>query len=298
MRKPVNIPGLVVSVGGITAGGSAKTSISAYLAGKFIEQGKEAVVVARGYGRKNHSDLVVSAVYDVSWEDCGDEPLVIAKSVDGLEVYVSDNKTVAAQKAGADGYKLIIIDDGFQHRKLHRNIDILCLDGSCPFGNGMLLPAGRLREPMSAIKRADIVVIIDPTNIEIKRNIPVGIPVFEATKMTKMVKSISGKKLDPSLKRCVAFCGIGNPDSFRRSLNAAGFEIKDFLRFRDHHHYSKEDLDRIVEDFERSGAELIITTLKDAVKLEKIWNYPRPLYYLDIGIKIEKEDEFLAAVGI
>ncbi len=284
----------------MTVGGSGKTSVTALIASRLLSYGKNAAVVARGYRRVNKDEIVISSKSDVAWEDCGDEPLVLTRSVPGLRVYVNSDKSSAAVKAANDGHNPIIIDDGFQHRKLKRDIDIVCLDGRNPFGNGMMLPSGRLREPKSALRRADIIIIIDsPDSINNVRDmLPSDKPVFTATKKVAGIKSSNGETVEIGGSKCLAFCGLGNPDSFKRSLGQAGYQSVDFIQFRDHHHYKPDDVRAITDRFERSGADFIVTTLKDLVKLEKIWNYSYPLYYLDIEIKLEDEDEFFGLIGV
>lgn len=297
-RSRISVPARVISVGGLTAGGSGKTSIVAFIASKYLSESQNAAVVARGYRRIQKDDIIVSGESDIDWEDCGDEPLVLVRSISGLEVYVSSDKTAAASRAAEDGHDPVIIDDGFQHRKLKRDVDIVCLDGKKPFGNGMLLPSGRLREPAGALHRADIIIIMDPDAAFNWRNkLPANKPVFRARKIVTGIKSIDPEAADFSGRRCLAFCGLGNPESFMGSLEQAGYRTVDFIKFRDHHRYNTSDVRVIFDRFEKSGGDFIVTTLKDTVKLEKIWNCGCPLYYLDIRIEMENEDGFFRLIG-
>ncbi len=288
----------MISVGGLTVGGSGKTSVAVLITSKFISDGKNAAVVARGYRRVRKDDIIITAESVVSWEDCGDEPLVTARSVPGLKVYVSSDKTRAALRAVGDGHDPVIIDDGFQHRKLERDIDIVCLDGRNPFGNGMMLPSGRLREPESALRRADIIIIIDPDeSVDYQEKIRLDKPLFKARKIVDGIKSPDGQTVEINGSKCLAFCGLGNPDSFERSLEQAGYHVVDFIEFRDHHHYKTDDVKAIIERFDKSGVDFVVTTLKDMVKLEKIWDYQRPFYYLNIRVELENEDEFFELIN-
>ena len=299
-RSQVLLPVKVISVGGLTVGGSGKTSLTGFLASRFRSAGKNVAVVARGYKRTKNGALVAGGERGSDWEYVGDEPAALARSIRDLKVFVDSDKTYGAARAAEKGHDPLIIDDGFQHRKLKRDIDIVCLDGRSPFGNGMMLPSGRLREPVSALKRADIVVIIDPKtdSANMRAKIPPGIPVFEARKTVLAVRSLTGEIIQIGGARCLAFCGLGNPQSFRDSLLQTGCDIVEFMKFNDHHRYDLRDSARIIDRFQERGGEYIVTTLKDAVKLEKIWKYDYPLYYLEIVLRLEREHEFLSLMGL
>ncbi len=296
--NPISIPAKIIAVGGLTVGGSGKTSVTIFLTGKLISRGMNAAVAARGYKREGNDDIIITGDSRIAWEDCGDEPMVMARSVPGLKVYISSDKTSAATDAARAGHDPIIIDDGFQHRKLKRDIDIVCLDGSDPLGGGMLLPSGRMREPLSALQRADIIMIIDPAGElpGIRMKLPLNIPVFIARKKSTGIKPIKGEMGELSGSECLAFCGLGNPASFKSSLEKAGYRPTEFIEFRDHHNYCMADVQRITKRFEATSADFLITTLKDAVKLEKIWNNHYPLYYLEIEIEVENEDELFEMI--
>ena len=293
-RKPVKLKSKVISVGNITVGGSGKTSIAGFIAEYLIRHGHKTAIVARGYKRPNMNPIVISSDHPFSWEDCGDEPAALARSIPGLSIYVDSNKTRAAQRASDDGIEYIIIDDGFQHRQLFRDRNLVCLDGTNPFGNGHLLPAGILREPKKSLKRADAIIIVDKS-LEAKIgewNLPVHIPIFEAGKMVVGIKSIDGKTSNLVGKKVIGFCGLGNPNSFHISLNSIGCEIGELLTFRDHYIYKKSNIEKITKMCKTKKCDGAVTTLKDAVKLEKIWPADIPLYYLEITIKLVNEAEF------
>lgn len=299
-KGPVAVDARVISVGGLTAGGSGKTTVAAYIASKLISKNKAVAVVARGYKKPNRGDTVLESSRVTDWREIGDEPFALARSVRGVKVYVSSNKTSAAIKASSDGNNYIIIDDGFQHRRLKRDVNIVCLDGERPYGNGMMLPSGLLREPATALLRADILLIVDPPpdHEDIKKELPGGLPVFEVHKKVCGLKTIDGRAAESGIKNCLGICGLGNPRSFRNSLEKEGYGIADFMQFTDHHVYSTTDIEKIAARFDKSGAECVITTLKDIVKLEKIWNYRIPLYYLEIEIEIDREEEFFKLLGL
>ena len=299
-KKPVAVLARVISVGSITIGGAGKTSVAGYLAQSLLSSGKDAVVVARGYKRLESEPVILTAESYHSWEACGDEPAALIRSVPGLAVYVDSDKTAAAKKASQDGREIIIIDDGFQHRKLARDVDIVCLDGMNPFGNGFLMPSGRLREPKKSLRRADIVIVIDgPSDIsDYVMNIPQGIPVFRAKKIVATVVSLLGDTISLKGSKVLAFCGLGNPRSFRRSLLETGCEIVELLKFGDHHRYSRSHIKRIIRRCKEDDAQYIVTTLKDAVKLEKIWPQNPPFYYVEIKIELDREEEFFRLINV
>jgi tetraacyldisaccharide 4'-kinase len=299
-KKPVAVSARVISVGSITIGGAGKTSVAGYLAQSLLSRGSDAVVVARGYRRQESRPVVLTADRYRSWEVCGDEPAVLIKSVPGLAIYIDSDKTAAARKAAGDGREIIIIDDGFQHRGLRRDVDIVCLDGMNPFGNGFLIPSGRLREPEKSLRRADIIIIIDgPSDIPGRvTSVSRGVPVFRGKKNIVSVVSLQGDRVSLEQSRILAFCGLGNPESFRRSLLESGCDIAELIEFGDHHRYNPSDVRRLINHYRDNDAQYMVTTLKDAVKLEKIWPDDQPLYYLEIEIELEREEEFFRLIDV
>ncbi len=288
----------LISVGNIAVGGTGKTSLVEYLAKRLCSKGIKTAVVARGYKRPGSSSLEICIAGENCWENCGDEPSALARSVDGLKVYVDSSKSYAAIKAGADGHDVVIVDDGFQHRRLERDIDIVCIDGADPFGNGQLLPYGILREPIQSLKRADIIIVFPEKGHQAfsTAGFPESIPVFSARKIVSGVKSTSGESIDITGRKAAAFCGIGNPESFRGSLIESGSKLVLFEKFKDHFIYKDNDINDLIKRSRDSGAELVVTTLKDFVKVEKIWPEDIKLYYLKINVEIDKEDEFIELI--
>ncbi len=299
-KKPVALPTRVISVGGITIGGAGKTSVAGYIAQNLLSGGKDAVVVARGYKRLKTEPVILTAENYSSWEACGDEPAALVKSVPGLTVYIDSDKTAAARKASEVGREIIIIDDGFQHRKLKRDVDIVCLDGMDPFGNGFLMPSGRLREPKKSLSRADIIIVIDgpSDNSDYMMDLPQGIPVFRGKKNVNSVVSLQGDTINLKGSKVLAFCGLGNPRSFRESLLETGCDIVELFEFGDHHRYKSADLEKLIRSDKQNNADHIVTTLKDAVKLDKIWAQNQPLYYVEIEIELDRKDDFFRLVGV
>jgi len=294
---PEKVSSRVISVGNITMGGSGKTSLVEYIASKIRDDFKTAVV-ARGYKRPGSSSLEICDSDDCDWERCGDEASALALSLEGLKVYVDSSKTFAAQKASEEGHDVIVVDDGFQHRRLVRDLDIVCIDGENPYGNGWLIPYGILREQIRSLKRANAFVVFSSNeDLDIsKLDLPKDKPIFKARKIVDAVYSGDKESVDIQGKKIVAFCGIANPESFYNSLKSAGAEITAFEKFKDHHIYKTDDIEHIIAMMETSGADSAVTTLKDFVKVKKIWPADKKLYYLKIRLAIENEDDFIRSL--
>ena len=276
----------VISVGNLTVGGTGKTPFVAYLAGVLQKAGYQPVILSRGYrGKAEHSTLVVS---DGSKVLCGpassgDEPFLLAGQLPGVRVAVGKDRhrsgTLVEQDAG--GRVIHILDDGFQHLRLKRNLDILLVDATDPFGGGRLLPAGRLREPLSAMGRADLVVItrshllgeIDDPEAVIRRHnklTPISYFYHDAVGVFDLKNRRQFRTRDFMGRRVIALAAIGHPAIFVQDLEHYQLEVRHRLLFPDHHPYSQSDLDRALESLDEHGAEALMTTEKDAVRLQDL----------------------------
>jgi len=262
--KTVKVPAAVVSIGNITTGGTGKTPLVAWLCNYFTGQNVRTAVLTRGYKIKN---------------DIADEPAMLAKASPNATVLVNPDRVAAAKRAiNENKAKLLVMDDGFQHRKLARDVNIVAIDATEPFGHEKLLPAGLLREPLDSLKRADAVIITranqnSPEKIdEIKKRILAIKPdmVFAAAvHKPKYVKLIKDKQLPLSQlagKKIYAFCGIGNPDAYFQTLKDMSLNIVGTKVYNDHHVYTNEDIAAIYEDAQYKKAEFVITTHKDWIK--------------------------------
>lgn len=252
-------------------GGTGKTPVVRYIANLAVSRGYSTAVVARGYKRKSKGLIEVND--NSSWQDTGDEPLEIYRLTDKVRVYVHQSKTIAAKKACTDGAEVIIVDDGFQHRKLQRDINLVCLDWQKPYGPGGMLPLGLLREPRNNLKRADTILYtsydeqIKPVDT-IKLEMP-SLYVKSSITCFKNLKSGAQKQFDDiSGSKVLAFCGLANPAKFKSSLVQYGLEISKFITFKDHHNYSGHDVDLLLREAQNINADCLITTYKDAVKIE------------------------------
>jgi tetraacyldisaccharide 4'-kinase len=157
-----------------------------------------------------------------------------------------------------------------------------------------------LREPIKSLSRADVIVIVDGPlkNTEALPGDLAGIPKFNANKRVKSIRNFEGETIDIGGSRILAFCGLGNPESFYRSLLETGCDLAGFMKFRDHHRYDGDDIRRILNNHSVGRSDYIVTTLKDAVKLETIWPAEIPFYFLETVIELEREDEFFRLLGI
>ena len=234
----------------------------------------------------------------------GDEPQIFLHSGIAPVGIGADRYAAGAALIRKFGCDTLILDDGFQHAALARDLDIVLIDALNPLAGGGVFPLGRLREPFSAIARADIVLI---TRSEFSDLVPaieraaVGqsnsrAPIFRARiRPCAWVNAATGESYPPDrppFRRVVAFCGLGNPQSFRRTLNQLGIEPAVWEEFADHHRYRLHELKRLKYGLEQAGADALATTEKDAVNLPEIAE-TLPIYYLRIGMEIEHEELLL-----
>jgi tetraacyldisaccharide 4'-kinase len=246
----------VVSVGNLSVGGSGKTPLVIRLAQLLSVRGVAVDVLSRGYGRS--STVVARVDSSGNAEDFGDEPLLIARKAD-VPVYVGASRYIAGLLAEREalGSGVHLLDDGFQHRQLARDADIVVVHNS-DFEQ-QLLPAGRLREPLSSLRRASVVVLREEdAALEMRlRERGVQAPIW--IQQRRVVVALRGP--------VVAFCGIAHPEEFFSTLKASGVDLVGARAFRDHHRYSDADVDAILALCRQAGAEACITTEKDAVRL-------------------------------
>lgn len=265
--KAIKVNAFVISVGNITTGGVGKTPVVSEIAKYLISRGEKTAIISRGYGGalSNKQINVISDGKEIFHNArlAGDEPFWLAENTPGVVVITSKNRIAAARYAIENyGVTQIILDDGFQHRKLHRNLDIVLTDSEKMYGNEHLLPAGPLREGLEAFKRIDRLVIVsknkDHTRAEKLAKITrkkTGIKTIVCYTEPNYVYNIKTGETLPDGSSITAMCAIGQPEQFYKFLD--NYKIKSTLTFDDHHHYTAEDLPE--------GT--IITTEKDAVKL-------------------------------
>jgi tetraacyldisaccharide 4'-kinase len=297
----------VISVGNLTTGGTGKTPLVEYVC-RVVERNSvsnrtRVCVLTRGYKRADpHSQVVVSDGQQLLADahQAGDEPFLLAKNLLGVAAvicnrdrFAAGNWAIANLNAGA-----FVLDDGFQHLQLERDLDIVTVDATNPWSNQSLLPYGRLREPLSNLARAGCFVITRSDQIEdtaairevLERFAP-GKPIFTSRMVTAAIKTIAGESVDSLPGPFGAFCGVGNPESFFAQLRQQGLAPAFTKAFADHHNYTQTDVDRLVKEAENHDAECLVTTAKDAVKLSQL-TLKLPCFSLEIRIVIENEERF------
>jgi tetraacyldisaccharide 4'-kinase len=304
----------VVSVGNLTTGGTGKTPLVEWIANELAQMGRRVCILTRGYGRRSSGTRVIVSDGNEILSDAnrsGDEPLLLAERLKGLAAVICDADRVSAARWAVENFKsdVFILDDGFQHLRVARNLNILTIDATNPWGNGKLLPAGILREPLAELTRAECIVITradDPNSTEqLQREIAAqskDCPVFCSRMRLSGLRPIEGD-LGRSLitaeeikaSPVAAFCGIGNPESFFSLLRRGGYQLGHTQVFRDHHSYTQSDIDRVVRESATHGAQILLTTAKDEVKLRSL-RFELPCYAADIEIEIENQEKLRALV--
>ncbi|MHC4598746.1 MAG: tetraacyldisaccharide 4'-kinase [Planctomycetota bacterium] len=283
---------LVFSVGNLTVGGTGKTPAVEYLARLLSGMGRKPAVLSRGYGAKTPEGL-------------SDEEAALSVE---MKVYASPDRLRSARRALAEGADCLILDDGFQHRRIRRDLDVLLIDALDPWGGGRLLPAGLLREPLSSARRADLILLT--------RSDLAGEPACNAVEETLSRIGVKAEVLrarhapyrllgdlggPPESLRGMAvflFCGVGNPGGFRSTAASLGVEIVGSVRFPDHHAYAPGDVKALASEAARIGAKTLLTTSKDWGKVRDFPRGAMPLAVLDVRLELlEGVEKLKAAVA-
>ncbi len=285
----------VISVGNITWGGVGKTPLVEWIARYLKETDVQPIILARGYKASERQDSK------------NDEVMLLQENLPDVPVVVGKDRVQKAQEALAhqDG-RIFLLDDGFQQWRVKRDLDIVVIDATNPFGNHRLIPRGILREPVNSIKRANLVVItktdIGQANLSeiyrILKKKKVTAAVVETVHQPVCFQDLYTKeKLDLSViknQTVHSFCGIGDPDSFEETVRSLGAHIEKNFIFRNHHWYTEEDMRQVAESITSRGSAFVITTAKDAVKLKDykdFWkDYPKVLV-LKMQIRMVKDNE-------
>ena len=308
---------LSISIGNITTGGTGKTPLVAYVANILAERGEKVCVLTRGYGRKDPKKRVLVSDGDEILADAftaGDEPYELAQKLLGKASVIADADRVSAAEWARRkfGVTAFVLDDGFQHRGAKRDLDIVCIDATDPFGGGKMLPAGRLRERAANLSRADVIVITradlvdDISNLKFEISDLNSCPIFTAKNEISEIVGLeefhakSQRTQSPEVegcgaagKRAFAFCGIGNPEAFFALLRRNGIDIAATESFRDHQIYEQRDIANIERGAREAGAEILVTTAKDAVKLSHL-TFEIPCFVVETKVSINDAAEFAA----
>lgn len=309
IRKQKCLDAPVVSVGNIIAGGTGKSPMVQFLCKGLVERGWNPTALSYGYGGLLHGKFgIVSDRSDIKLDadTAGDEPVMLASSLPGVPVVVCKHRHVSGQaaieKLGAD---VLVLDDGFQVWKLQRDLDIVLISSTNPFDNGRLLPAGKLREPMSALGRASCIVATgdwevghrNSTLAKIRRHTdaPVYFGRFVPSALVSLADGSEVSLRTIQGRGVFALSSIADPGRFESTLTEAGAVIIGKERFPDHHCYWAEDVAWINRHAMETDAELIVTTDKDAVKLQE-HDLALPAYALRIRLKLDDEAGFWSFV--
>jgi len=285
-------PGVpVVSVGNITVGGTGKTPMVEWVARHLAQSGHRPAILSRGYG----------AEYGTAPND---EALQLECSLPEVPHYAGPDRVVSARKAVGTGADCIVLDDGFQHLRLRRHLDLVLLDAMDPFGSGCVLPAGRLREPYSALRAADAVVLtrVDAIAMDALADLRAQVqkitgnpPLTECIHKPVRVAAADGSDVSApeSLagKNVGVFCGIGNPEAFMKTVEQLGARIVTVHILPDHFHYSKAVVQEIIRDC--ADVDLVLTTEKDVVKVGTSWLRGRRVRVLKVGMAFTEGQERL-----
>jgi len=304
------LPCKVISVGNITAGGTGKTPMTVWLAEMLHSQGIRPVIISRGYkGKAEKAGGIVSNGREIlmNSEDSGDEPFMMAERLKNIPVIVGRNRIKSANLAiRLFNPDVILLDDGFQHLKLRRDINIVLMDSKSPFGNTHVMPRGMLREPLSALLRGDIFIF---TRCNISAMIPKNRlkkiisdkPIFTSYHSPYIYKIINKENTnsqadirgaDIRKNRAVAFSGIAKNEDFLKTVKGFGCSIVRNFGYPDHHSYSIEDVNTITDAVKKAHADILITTEKDYARMGKNISWPVPLVVIGINISINEKTGF------
>lgn len=273
----------VICIGNLTAGGSGKTPTALALMKLIRDQGlaQNPCFLSRGYGGREHGPLLVNPDAH-RFSDVGDEPLLLARAA---SVIVSRNRKRGAQYAEAQGHDLIIMDDGLQNMSLHHDVKIVVVDGSTGFGNGLTIPFGPLREPVtSGLKNIDAIIRIGDGNAAIPRH------------SVTIQAHISATSPLPPETHVMGFCGLGQPEKFRKTLEDLDLNIIDFFALPDHYAYTERDFERLKEEAERNDARLI-TTEKDMLRIPPGFAAENDVAVVPISLTFASPDTLLNIIS-
>jgi len=306
IKRPKKLPAKVISVGNLTLGGTGKTPATISIAMEAKRHGLKPCILTRGYRGSVSGPCFVTKGKGalVNPYEAGDEAFLMAERLDGIPVIKDRDRYRAGMfmfenplEEESPTETLFILDDGFQHWALQRDIDIVLIDSTYPLESQHLFPKGNLREPLNALERADIIVLtktelaessVISENMAIIKKYNPSAPVYRASYRASALVNALGRSGDPQRlkgKKVYAFAGIGNPSHFRSLLISLGADVVKFKRFRDHYFYKQKDLEEMRR--EASGLE-IITTEKDMVKLREL-RLPENIHALRIEFSVEKE---------
>lgn len=302
----------VISIGNLAVGGTGKTPLTILIARMLKENGLKPAVLSRGYGRQDSKSIgIVSDGRRILMDhhQAGDEPFLMSHLLPQVPVIVGASRFLAGKKATQElGADILILDDGFQHRSLFRDIDIVLLESRRPLGNGRVLPGGSLREPPQALRRADLIVMTGNSS-KADSELPACLQslvkhssyCFQSCHEARAIIAPSRDTPLPLAflhgKRIYAFSGIGNPLSFRRTIEDLGANLSGFEAFPDHHYYDASEIAGITARAQTVKADIILTTEKDGVRLLDYPDFLATIFLLSIEMTfIPEGDSFIKLI--
>lgn len=300
------LDGVVISVGNLTVGGTGKTPMVLWIAQRLLAGGKRVGILTRGYrGKPAAANSSRSAA--MAGESTSDEVRLLAKRLgEAVAFGVGSDRFANGQRLANQGVTWFILDDGFQHLQLARDVNIVLVDATSPFGGGRLLPAGRLREPRTALSRADIVVITRSDHapaVEAAVRRDSDAPIFYARPKLDAIRVWRGQypgeeDAGGRSKRLFAFCGIGNPNAFVADLRKWGFQVAGQKFFPDHHRYAPEDVAEIEGEARAIGSDGVICTEKDVFNLGSASWEQFDVRYCSISMQIDDDEKFWRTITV
>ena len=313
LRKQTRLDCPVVCVGNLTTGGTGKTPMTQTLCRSLQAQGRRVVILSRGYGGENEYGCgVVSDTHTVllNARQAGDEAYLLARSLPGIPVVVGkDRRVTGALALRTFAPDILVLDDGMQFWQLHRDLDIVLLNACAPFDNGWTFPRGLLREPPSHLRRAGVIVLTNARRAGAEQTeavrakaeaIAPGRPIFTADLAPLSLRNLADGVVLPldwlQGRPVTALSALGNPASFEEMLTGLGADLVTRFRFRDHQAITTADLTRLSKEAEAAGAQALLTTEKDAVKMTD-WSGVLPLLALQVEMQIDREAEFLSIIN-
>jgi len=293
----------IISVGNITIGGSGKTPLVIYLAKFLLKNGKTPGIVSRGYGRKSKGLVVVhdGKKIKAKVESTGDEPLLMASILKSVPVIVCENRREAIRHLlNFSKVDIIIMDDGFQHRRVKRDLDIITISANDSKNDYRLLPWGKLREPLKNINRSNAIVFTKTDNFTPPNMVAEVQSVYKGTSIASSIIQVLMKydssglhKSSPSAEALFAFCGIGEPDSFFKSIKELELKLGGKRIFSDHQEYTNSVISELSDQIKSSNCTAIITTEKDLVKLSESFLDEFDIFVIKVEVKFETEKAIL-----
>lgn len=301
--QSLELPVPVLSLGNLTMGGTGKTPLTDFCLKYYQRRRIKTAVVSRNYKAQVQEAAEVDLKHENAAAHFGDEPVLLAERNPHVHFFVGPLKYETALFAMEKlNPSLVVVDDGFQHRKLHRDVDIVILDATERLENYACLPVGRAREPWEALARATAFVVTKvnlapPQQVEelIEKLRPFGKLVVPMSYELMRIRALQGSEeqqlKDLKGQKVMLVSGIAQPLSYEKNLEKFSLQIVEHLKYRDHHPYSREDVDALIKRWREAGSPKIITTEKDFVKLKALWLKEVPLWYSPLEVQIQAQED-------